>query len=291
VTARWVVYQQERFPLARHAPLVLVTALCTLCFTNAVQGAPRFPAMGAWLGSSFVALGLFFQLRVLDEFKDFEDDRAHRPYRAVPRGLVRLQELAVVGVVVGALQLALTLLAAPRALLPLLVCWAFMGLMAAEFFSSAWLKARPLVYMLSHAPVTGLIQLVSSAWVWLNGLPLEVIGLAVCASVAGMALEIGRKLRAPADEEPGVDTYTAVWGLEPAVRAWWTVGAATAALTFLLNPSWLTVLVMLALLALGVSAGQRFLRAPSSRSAKPFELVSALWALGAFGMLALKGAV
>ena len=50
-----------------------------------------------------------------------------------------------------------------------------MALMEREFFVPGWLKARSLLYMLSHAPVTGLIQINASAWVWKAGLPREVL--------------------------------------------------------------------------------------------------------------------
>ena len=55
------------------------------------------------------ALLFFLQLRIADEFKDFEDDARYRPYRPVPRGLVTLRELAWVGVGAAAIQLALAL--------------------------------------------------------------------------------------------------------------------------------------------------------------------------------------
>ena len=32
----------------------------------------------------------FLQLRIADEFKDFDEDSRYRPYRPVPRGLVTL---------------------------------------------------------------------------------------------------------------------------------------------------------------------------------------------------------
>jgi UbiA prenyltransferase family len=293
--ADWQVYQRERFPLVRHAPLVAVTCLCTLAFTLNAQGQPRFPSAAVWLGSSLVTLGLFFILRVLDEFKDFADDAKFRPYRPIPRGVLKLRDLAVAGAAVAGLQLGLTLLAAPRGVIPLLVCWAFMALMAAEFFVSHWLKARPLLYMLSHAPITGLIQIAASAWVWQGGwrdaMPSQVIGLALGATAAGTVLEIGRKLRAPEDEEPGVDTYTAVWGRGAAVGAWWLAGAVSALLTLVTGFGALTVVLMTALVALSLWAGLNFQSRPSSANARWFEPVSALWALGVFGSLALTGAL
>ena len=289
MTARWLVYQQERFPLARHAPLVLVTCLCALAFTLGLQSEAHWPSLVGWFGSSLVTLGLFFLLRVLDEFKDFEDDSRFRPYRPVSRGVLRLEDLARAGWLVAGLQLFVTFIFAPRAVLPLIVCWAFMALMALEFFVPDWLKARPLIYMLSHAPITGLIQLQASAWVWTDTVPGGVIWLVFCATAAGIMLELGRKIRAPEDEEPGVDTYSAAWGIPRAVAAWLLAGAMAATLTLISSFGWFSVIC---LSALGVSSlwlGLKFQAGGSKRLANWFEPASAVWALIVFASLALKG--
>ena len=289
MTNRWGVYQSERFPLVRHAPLVMVTALCVLMFTLGLRGESGWPNPLVWLGSSVVTLGLFFQLRVLDEFKDFDEDSKFRPYRAVPRGVLKLSELAVAGWAVAALQLALTLLFAPRATFTLLICWAFMALMAVEFFVPHWLQARPLLYMLSHAPITGLIQINISAWLWTSGAPVEILWLALSATAAGMILEIGRKLRAPQDEEPGVVTYTAAWGRTRALAAWMIAAGAAAILTLV---SSFGIVAVVGLSLVGLSSlwlAWTFNRSAQTRLAKLFEPLSAVWALVVFASFALRG--
>ena len=287
--ARWGVYQSERFPLVRHAPLVVVTVLCALMFTLGLRNEPRFPSLSLWFFSSLVTLGLFFQLRVLDEFKDFDDDSKFRPYRPVPRGVLKLSDLAGAGWLFAVLQLALTLAFAPRAILTLIVCWAFMGLMAAEFFVPAWLQARPLLYMLSHAPITGLIQVNISAWLWVVGLPLEVIWLALSATAAGMVLEIGRKIRAPEDEEPGVNTYTAAWGRPRALAAWTGAAAIAATLTLVSSFGLVSIIGFGLVSVLSAWLALSFLRDGSRRFSKLFEPVSALWALVVFVSFAVRG--
>ena len=62
-----------------------------------VRGEDSWPE---WRGLvvAFVTCFLFFlQLRIADEFKDFEEDTRYRPYRPVPRGLVTLRELGWIG--------------------------------------------------------------------------------------------------------------------------------------------------------------------------------------------------
>jgi len=89
---RWWVYQRERFPLVAHGPLILAFSFCAVSFSAHLrQGV--WPRAGA-AGVAFVSSLLFFlQLRIADEFKDREEDARFRPYRPVPRGLVRLREL------------------------------------------------------------------------------------------------------------------------------------------------------------------------------------------------------
>ena len=46
---------------------------------------------------------------------------------------------------------------------------------------------------------------------------------------SGVGVEIGRKIWSPADEIPGVETYSALWGYRRATGAWAAVLAAAAA--------------------------------------------------------------
>ena len=45
----------------------------------------------------------------------------------------------------------------------------------------------------------------------------------------GIVIEVGRKVRAPQDEEPGVLTYSVAWGRPRALAVWLGAMAVTAA--------------------------------------------------------------
>ncbi len=94
---------------------------------------------------AFVTAFIFFlQLRIADEFKDYEDDLRYRPYRPVPRGLVTLRELGWIGVAGGAaIQLGLALWLHPPLVAAAVLAWAYLALMSREFFAAAWLRRRP----------------------------------------------------------------------------------------------------------------------------------------------------
>lgn len=285
LAGRLWIYQRERFPLVAHGLLVAVLSAAALGFSSLARGAP-LPSPALWISAFVTALGFFFQLRVYDEFKDAADDARARPYRPVPRGLVTLRELAWLAVGVAALQAALTIRLGLPLVGLLLAVWIYMALMGREFFAPAWLKARPLLYMLSHMVITPLIVLYLTACDWLaQGAP-PPPGLAWFLALGfanGLVFELGRKIRAPADEEAGVETYSALWGLGRALIFWWTAMAAAAlcavmaarALDLTLLVTWPAGLLWLG----GLGAGLRLLRSPVAGRGKWVEHYAGIWML------------
>lgn len=282
---RWVVYQRERFPLAGHAPLVAAFSASAVCFSSLLRGRVAAPSPAALLVAFITSLLFFLQLRIADEFKDFQDDARFRPYRPVPRGLVTLRELAWTGVAAGLIQLGLALwLYAPLAWL-LMPAWGYLALMTREFFVPRWLKAHPLLYMASHMLILPLVDLYATACDWrvagLRHAPAGLFWFLIVSYMNGVVIEIGRKTRAPADEEYGVETYSALWGAHWAARVWLLAvvltGAATWAASARIGTEAPTVM-MLAVLALacGVVA-RRFVRAITPGSGHWIEIMAGVW--------------
>ncbi len=76
----------------------------------------------------------------------------------MPRGLVTLGELRIIGIGAAAIQLALALWLEPRLVGLLVLAWGYLALMTREFFVPEWLKAHPVIYMTSHmviVPIRG----------------------------------------------------------------------------------------------------------------------------------------
>lgn len=278
---RLAQYLRERFPLPAHGPLVFAFGLGVSAF-----GAQGWPGTARWLAASAAVLGVFFQLRVADEHKDADEDAAFRPERAVPRGLVRLSELRAVALALVPLQLAAAAALGPRALAALALAWGFGALMTAEFFAPAWLRVRPALYLLSHLfvmPLLDLFVLVAGA----GHAALPAAWLApVGASYAGAGvLEVGRKMRAPSEERPGVETYTAAWGPARAGAVW--VGFAATSLAalwpVLLPGARLVLAVLCAVLAAAAVAAPR-----RPRLYAAFEALSGVWLLAQYAALGLS---
>ena len=282
---RWWVYQRERFPLLAHGPIIAAFSASGVSFSAALRGA-HGPAVLTLVTAFASALCFFFQLRVADEIKDADEDARFRPYRPVPRGLVTLGELRALGLAAGAAQIVLALLLDARLLALLAVVWAYMALMRAEFFAGDWLRRRPLTVLWTHMLVMPLIDLYVTACDWLPSRSDMATGLRwflVASFFNGIVVEIGRKLRAPEDEERGVETYSVLWGRGRAVSALLAVMAAAMtcavlAANHVCAARWVGALLMLAWLV-ALSVGLTFARNPRQGSGKKIEAVAGAWTL------------
>jgi hypothetical protein len=76
---RWIVYQRERFPIAAHAPLVAAFSGSAVCFSSLVRGYTAWPSARSFVVAFVTSLLFFLQLRIADEFKDFEEDSRYMP--------------------------------------------------------------------------------------------------------------------------------------------------------------------------------------------------------------------
>jgi 4-hydroxybenzoate polyprenyltransferase len=225
---RWWIYQKERFPVFAHGPMVIIFCLSVMLFSSLQEG--EIPGLGRVAGAVISTLILFFQLRVADEFKDFEIDSRYRPHRPVPSGLVTLPELGRLAWIGAAIQFYVAV-SIDIGLVPLLLLvWLYMGLMTKEFFAPEWLKKTPSVYLLSHMLVMPLIAFYVSAFDWLcdcRQMPTGLGWLLLLSFGCGLVLELGRKIKTPGAERQGVETYSALWGTGVSVSIW----AASVAMT------------------------------------------------------------
>ena len=221
--ARFWIYQKERFPLQQYLPLVAAFTFSASGY-SVVSGGRT--GLISWLVMSvgvLTSFGLFFLLRLFDEFKDAEDDAKYRPYRAVPRGLVSFGELR--GLILGIIAFLLVANAclAPYLLAPLALSLGYLLLMWKEFFVSDWLKRHPVTYMLKHMMVMPLIDFYTSGLDWIVGgfrMPAGMFLFLALTFTNGCIIEIGRKIRVPEDEEDGVETYSVLWGRFRATWIW-----------------------------------------------------------------------
>lgn len=286
---KWWSYQRERFPLFAHTPLVAAFSFSAISYSSLLRGEGSWPDPKAALVAFITALLFFLQLRIADEFKDFEEDARYRPYRPVPRGLVKLRELGFLGALSALTQLLLALWLQPALVVLLLLTWAYLALMSHEFFVRDWLKARPVTYLWTHMLIIPLVDFYATGCDWLvsgSRQPNGLLWFLLASFTNGIVIEIGRKLRAPETEEEGVQTYTVLWGRTRAVVAWLMAMSTTAILAVLAarNIAFVlpVLLVLLPLLTAAVAIALSFLQSPESSRAKRFEAMSGVWTLGLY---------
>jgi 4-hydroxybenzoate polyprenyltransferase len=294
VANRWWVYQRERFPLLGHGPLIAAFSFSAVAYSALLRGATGLASATGWVVAFITSLAFFLQLRIADEFKDFEEDSLYRPYRPVPRGLVKLWELGIAGAVLAAIQLALALWFFKPLVWLLLATWIHLAMMSREFFMREWLKRRPITYMWTHMLIMPLIDFYATACDWLvnagslavHSVPLGLQWFLVVSFFNGIVIEIGRKIRAPADEEHGVETYSVLWGSGRAVAVWLGALAVTAVGALLAAREIGFVGPVAAVLALflfsAALAARGFLREPAAGSGKRFEKLAGLWTVGMY---------
>lgn len=284
---RWWIYQRERFPLAAHTPLIAAFSFAAIAYSALARSSPGLPGWRQALVAFATSMLFFLQLRLADEFKDSQEDSRYRPYRPVPRGLIKLRELSFLWAGCLVLQLALAALLSARLIPLLVITWVYLFLMTREFFVPIWLKRHPLAYMATHMVITPLIFLYASACDWvLSGNHRPSRGILWMIGVNyfnGMVVEIGRKIRAPEDEEQGVSTYSWLWGRHNAVVAWAAAMIATNAFAYAAGreigytrfAAWLMVPALLT----AVTVGLIFLADGKPGRGKWVEAASGAWAL------------
>lgn len=277
------IYQAERFPLFKTATLLAAFSAASINVSAMLAGRD-LPGRATYVAAFVVLIIIFFQLRACDEVKDADDDRRYRPERPIPRGLV--SQRLIVGLAVALVPVAgiAASMLSTWMLLPLAAVWGWLALMTAEFGVPDWLKARPMLYLVSHMLIMPIIDFLVTGFEWLmrDGAPPGGLWLFLALSFFnGCVLEIGRKLSAPENERPGVETYTAVLGVPRAASLW--IACVTISMT-LLAAVGLAVSAPRSIIAVGLIAyaasvllALRFRALPSPRLQKAIDAAAGLW--------------
>jgi 4-hydroxybenzoate polyprenyltransferase len=288
--AEWA---HERFPLANGVFFVLLYVLALVVGRSVVSG----PIVLSWHDLPGIAAlwSFFLWLRVLDEHKDFENDRVAHPHRVLQRGLVTLGDLRVVGAAALVVQISLSLWIDGG--IGLVTVWwlaAFVWslLMAREFFVRDWLRRHLMWYALSHM----VVMLLLVAWVATMGARVAARSpatwaLAALVFASGLAFEMGRKMRAPENEHPLADSYTQALGVRAATIVLSAVIAIVLGLTMVTTvvvsermPLWVIAAGVVGL-SLALATLTQFRQRPVPGAAKRVEAGVGLSILAMHGAL------
>jgi len=294
---RWYIYQKERFPLLQFIPMMAMFGFCGLSFSLHMHN-PNAKLSDIGIAPYIVAvmttLIWFMLLRIADEHKDFEEDSKFRPYRPVQRGLVKLKELRYIGIVLGVLQCAMAIWIDWKLLIVLAIVYFWFFLMCKEFFVTKWLKAHPTWYLASHMIILPFINLFTTSIEWLprdGWINAGIIAFMISSLCDGTVVEVGRKLRAPENEEYGVDTYTHIWGTRKAMFVWlfcvsisWV---STIVEGFFVNVGYELGIAITILYSIAWYIAMRFAKNPTAKNAKVFLWFPGVWEVVQYFMIGL----
>lgn len=292
---RFLTYQKERYPFIGYFFLIGSFSFSAVAYSRICRGLTEFVSLDKFAVCIFNTITLFFILRILDEFKDQEDDRKYRSYLPVPRGLISLNELKYIGIATLAAQLIVTLVFFPKMLLLLALVYAYLFFMSKEFFVKAWLKRNQFWYVTSHMLIIPLVDVFASGFDWLledEKAPMGLVFFFVVSFMNGIVLEIGRKIKAPEQEEEGVLSYTFQLGTKRAVIVWIFILLVTVILAYVASyfagHSIVSYIALTSMFMLCAFPAVLFLKKQTVKNAKFIEYSSALWT---FAMYLILGGI
>jgi 4-hydroxybenzoate polyprenyltransferase len=253
-------------------------------YSRICRGEEGFISISDFIIGIFATVTLFLLVRIFDEFKDREDDAKYRKYLPVPRGLISLKELRIVGWTVGLLQLTVIAIFQLEMLYLYGIVLGYLLLMGVEFFVPEWLKKRQILYITSHMVIIPLIDIYASGLDWLLDGDKPHWGLAWFFAVSymnGLVLEFGRKIRTPETEEEGVVSYTGLYGTKGGVVIWLilmfvTLGLALGATNYA-NYGIIAFAILIGFYIICAIPGVLFINKPTVKLSKFIEYASALW--------------
>jgi 4-hydroxybenzoate polyprenyltransferase len=275
VNGAFLAYLRERFPPAANGLLILAYYAANH-FLGQVTAGPGGALGPSWrfLGGATALLLMFFHLRVIDEHKDYASDLVVHPDRVLSRGLVTLADLRRAGVAAVAIELAISAWLGPAALGVCLAVLVMSWVIAHDLFARRHLERHRFLSAFLHLlimPLFSVYALAVATGLFPWAAPPAALAYAWVGYGAALAYEVARKTRAPADERPGLVTYSAVAG--PAVAAGVAVAALAASGLLSIGVgrslgfgSWYHATV-LALLVGVAGVALRFRRRPSPRTA------------------------
>lgn len=226
---KWYTYQKERFPVLIYGLYVFAIVFAVFCFNSHLILTYETIINWKLLIPMFVVTFLqFLMVRIVDEFKDYEEDCKYRSYRPVPRGLITLKELKILFVICILLQLAITFFATEKIIsfTRLGILWMFFVVMSKSFFMKKIIEKHILFEVaLDELMMPILVWYLSSFLKYINPtyslysyIDMQSMLPLLCMSyIVSWIVEIARKIRCREDEEKGVKTYTAVFGIKKAM--------------------------------------------------------------------------
>lgn len=209
------IYLNEMFPLSSILGSIITAVAIQLTYLRLFELRPgiNLPIIIPGLVLTCVSL----LIRVMDEFKDYQDDLTNFPQRPLPSGRVKKNDLLALGIFCVLMVIFLSL-TSKTLLIWALITLGFTFLMLKWFFiESIMRKSLPLAFVTHHPIVLFNFMYLLLATMEANkSVTLEKAYLILPICLIFTNWEIVRKIRAP-EQETGYTTYSKIMGPRPAI--------------------------------------------------------------------------
>lgn len=295
IAERWLVFVNERFPIAEHCISIFFLTLANSAVACAVTGSVFH--LYNFCIACFVCLLFFFRLRCFDEIKDYATDRLVNPGRPLARGVLSVGNVKTMFSAVTLIELALVALLGANALLVHSAAVAYSYLMYKEFFIGKYLSPHLTTYAITHTFVSVLVaysifaQMTGAAAQEFN-VELLVFGLATW-SIFNL-FEFSRKTFSADEERRNVPTYTTTFGVFGAISlSLGQIAVSVAVVFYLYHAAGIFALVGIYYHLIAASfpfaAGMLFLALKTRRSAGIFRAACAAYLVVFYALLSYQG--
>ncbi len=275
--ARLRAYLGEMYPVPQRTAAAVLVSVSLAMQLARIHGLEAQPLSSATLLGAWAVFAFLLTLRLMDELKDVEVDRALFPRRPLPSGRVLESDLSAALAVSAALFVGAHAAAGP-ALGTAVITLGYAVLMFRWFFVPHRMRPSLPLTLATHTPVIPLLLLhLVAVFAATRSLGVrDLHGPAVLALVLALwtgffAWEIARKIRAP-EEETDYVTYSRLLGTRGAVALAASVQTLSLGLGLWLHArygfSWAFLPPAVGGYLIALAGHARFLRAPGPTTSR-----------------------
>ncbi len=284
---KYYLYTKERFPIPATLPYAAALYYLSYFFPDVTENYIPLNLAESIIGCLVFFMALF-EIRILDEHKDYAKDVIAHPERMLSKSDITLADLRKLLYVMVALQTAMAIYLGPAPFFVWLAIQAFSLLMFREFFVPEFLNRHMGLYLVSHqisVPLALLFGISQRADICnlASGQPVLLTLFLFGTMMVTVNFEIARKTWSPDREHENADSYSKVWGISGAVIVNQIVavlaGASFLYLYFKMPRSIVYSLIVCAAYLLFLASEIMFLIKRDSKTSKIIEMTGALYSL------------
>ena len=196
------VYLDEMFPITSFIGTLMTAFAFQMTYLRLYGVPPQFHYQ--MLFSAIVITSVTLLIRVMDEFKDFEDDKINFPKRPLPSGKVNPRDLKILGGVCVGLTVILSMTSLHLFFFGMCTL-GYTFLMLKWFFIEDRMRASLPLALLSHHPIVlfNMVYLLFGMILTFPGLDWSRAWIILPIAFIFTNWEISRKIRMPKDEKIG----------------------------------------------------------------------------------------